>query len=472
MKIQNVDGQEERDVLCGMIVDSAVLGRIASKWRGNMFRARWSNTIAQWCIGYFKEYQKAPGKAIKGLFADWASVDKDKETIALVERYLVALNDEYQALAKESNSQYIIDVAAKHFTRVGLTRLVEDVQALLDAGKVKASRRKVVEYEMVEMGMGAGVDVLRDEIALQEALSDNVEPLVEYPGALGQFFKGHLQRDGFIAILAPEKRGKSYGLEDIAWRAMLQRRKVAFFSAGDLSQNQMMRRFVARAARRPIKAGRYRFPVAVRKLPSADVEVRFEEREAGEPINWREAKKAFHEVLNKTKTGDAELIRLSTHAMGSLTVPMMDALLDDWAREGWVPDIVIVDYIDIVEEEEGDDERSKTNKKWKRLRGMSQKRHILVVTATQANAGSYTADVMGKANFSEDKRKLAHVTGMFGINQSNDEKVLGVTRLNWIVLREGEFYEDQCVYVAGCLAVAAPWVKSCWKRKAETESEK
>jgi hypothetical protein len=85
-----------------------------------------------------------------------------------------------------------------------------------------------------------------------------------------------------------------------------------------------------------------------------------------------------------------------------------------------------------------------------------------LVTATQADAASYERQVMTKSNFSEDKRKLAHVTGMIGLNQTKEEQEKGIMRLNWIVRREAEFSEFACLNVAGCLALGRPYVLGCW----------
>jgi hypothetical protein len=68
--------------------------------------------------------------------------------------------------------------------------------------------------------------------------------------------------------------------------------------------------------------------------------------------------------------------------------------------------------------------------------------------------------LLTRTNFSEDKRKFAHVTGFFGLNATVEEKKLGITRLNWLVLREEDFIETQCCYTAGCLAIASPFIKS------------
>ena len=458
MKVEKISGKVERTVLTGMVVDKTVLGRIAGRWKEDLFKARWSNIVGGWCVNYFKEFKDAPKKNMVGLFESWASESQDKETVALVEKFLVSLSDEYEQLAKDSNSEYVLDLAGKHFERTALQRLAESVQGDLDLGKVKRAARRVVEYCKLDLGVGEAINVLNDKEAMQAAFEDQMEPILEYPGELNNFFKGQLTRDAFVAILAPEKRGKSWWLQDMAWRGMQQRRKVAFFSVGDLTRNQMMRRFAIRASRRPLRPKSIRYPKSIQIVDGAPI-VKFEDRTYDKPLSWQTAYAASKEVQSKTRTHD-ELLRLSVHPMSSLSVRGIDGILDEWEREGWIPDIVIVDYADILDMPDGDDERSKHNAVWKALRGLSQKRHCLVITATQADAASYQADVLSRSNFSEDKRKLAHVTGMFALNQTADEKKLGVMRLNWIVLREEEFLENQCIFVAGCLAVANPAIRS------------
>ena len=63
-------------------------------------------------------------------------------------------------------------------------------------------------------------------------------------------------------------------------------------------------------------------------------------------------------------------------------------------------------------------------------------------------------------NFSEDKRKHAHVTGTVGLNQTKEESKIGIMRLNWIVAREMRFNSHKCCHVAGCLDIANPAIKS------------
>jgi len=140
---------------------------------------------------------------------------------------------------------------------------------------------------------------------------------------------------------------------------------------------------------------------------------------------------------------------------------MIQETIENWTREDWVPDVIIIDYADILlMNGAGLEGRDLINDTWKKLRALSQKFHCLVVTATQADASSYDATIITKKNFSEDKRKIAHVTGMIGLNQSPEEKELGVMRLNWLKVRDEAFSENKCVFVAGCLSIANPAIRS------------
>ena len=142
----------------------------------------------------------------------------------------------------------------------------------------------------------------------------------------------------------------------------------------------------------------------------------------------------------------------------------MQTELDKWkSLYDWVPDVIVIDYADIVAPPRGVKEpRDQVNEIWKALRAMSQRQHCLVVTATQTNAASYEAKTLGRQHYANDKRKYAHVTALAGINVTAEEKEAGVARYNWIVLREGQYSSRKCVHVAGCLAIGQPSLVSCF----------
>lgn len=463
MKITKRQGGEERKILIGMIVDKQVLGRIASKWESGLFKSQWGNLIGQWCVDFYNEYEAAPKEEIESLFESWAgSVHADDDTIRIVEKFLGNLSDEYQNYEDASNSNYTIDIASKYFNKVKLKRLSDSISGDVSSGDVEKALNSVNQYGQIEMGSGAGIDVLTDEDAIRESFEEAQEPIIQYPQALGDFFKGALQRDAFISFMGSEKRGKTWWLLDIAWRAMCQRKKVALFEVGDMSQNQIMRRLMTRAIRKPLTPQKYDYPTFIEKEHGTPMcLVDFDHRETTKSVGWQTALKACKKVLKtKVKSKDS-MLRLSCHPNSTLTVAGIKSILQNWERDGWVPDVIVIDYADILAPPIGyKDTRDQINATWKQLRALSQSNHCLVVTATQADANSYTTNTIGRSNFSEDKRKFAHVTGMVGLNATPEEKENGITRLNWIVLRESAFSETHCCHVAGCLAIGNPAIRS------------
>lgn len=459
MKIQQRDSKDEKTILTAMIIDPYVLGRIAAKWDRNnpLFESKWSNIVAQWCVDYFQRYDKPPKKNIAQLYESWSSENQDEDVSELMNKFLSSLSREYEA-AKEINSQFVMDLAGEYFNRISLSKLGQALQGDIQRGKVAEALKRVENFNKLEIVTNDHIDVFNGEAAIREAFESKAEPIIAYPGALGEFYGDALERDGFVAILAPEKRGKTWSLLDLAYTAVLQQRKVAFFEVGDMSQNQILRRFATRVCRRPMKPKTVKIPISITREPHApEADIIYEEKEYTDELTWQAAWKRVQRVKTKLGIGE-DLLKLSIHANSSINVAGIRSILQSWQRRSnWSPDVIVVDYADILAPPSGIAEsRDQINQTWKQLRQLSQTYHCLVITATQADAASYKQDLLDRTNFSEDKRKFAHVTAMLGLNQTDMEKKQGLWRYNWIVLRENEFSLSECCYVAGCLSIGHP----------------
>ena len=465
MRIEKKKGKEERRILIGMIVDPVILSRLYPKWQKGMFRSKWSNIIAGWCIKYYKKYEKAPMKNIESLYETWAEKYKDKNIINLVGTFLDSLSSEYKEMKDESNSNYIIDLAADYFNGVRMERLVESVQSNIDEGESDKAQNIITSYNRIEMGVGEGINVLQDSEAIKNAFESKKEPLITFPGALGKFFKGALEREGFISFMGKKAVGKSFWLMIMAYQGLLQRKRVAIFEVGDMGQNQIMRRLMIRASNRPISPCTIFFPTNIRYSKKRErVIVKHRRKVYEKGLSWRKAKEACQKVMKKKVKSKNVYLKLSCHFNSTLSVKGLQSILKNWERsEDWIPDIIIIDYADILNMEyPGFEGRDKINETWKQLRMLSQKYHCLLVTATQSDASSYDRNTMQMNNFSDDRRKIDSVTGMIGLNQTTIEKKQGIMRLNWVALRDDEFHTEYCVHVAGCLAIANPAIKSCF----------
>lgn len=156
---------------------------------------------------------------------------------------------------------------------------------------------------------------------------------------------------------------------------------------------------------------------------------------------------------------------MSTHANGTLSFGSINTILDKWEdADGFVADVILSDYMDIMASSSiSKDFRHQENQKWKDARKLSQtaRQGVLpcFISPTQADAGAYKSYRLQLDNYSEDKRKYAHVTAMYGLNQDplGREKRLGILRINEIIIREGEYSNDNEITLLQNLRKGRPY---------------
>jgi hypothetical protein len=454
-------GLLSRKVLLGLATDPAVLAAIAPQWDGKGFSSRWENLFAGWCVKHYLKYGKPVGRDIGGYFDLWASKNRDEDVQDAVARLVEAVSDDAKSKHKPSSSEFLIDAAKEIMTKAALERMYEEGRTLIQRGEVEEATALVEKFRRVEVGSGSMISLFKGGVAVRNAFKNVSEVLIKWPQpALAQFFGNVFARGEFVAFMAGEKMGKSFDLQEVGVEGVKQGNNVAFFEVGDQTRPQIIRRFAARVAERPAKADTgYKMPLSLEVGEAGDApRVKYKVLKEPKAMSDKEAD-AFIKKFGKQYGDDS--LRLSVHPNSSINVQQIDHLLQEWRRDGWLPDIIVIDYADILAPLNGSAEtRDQINATWKALRGLGQKWDACMVTATQADAASYKAHTLSRTNFSEDKRKYAHVTAMIGINRTEKEYEQGIARMNFILARDLEFSSEKCVYVAPCFAVANPWVFS------------
>lgn len=159
----------------------------------------------------------------------------------------------------------------------------------------------------------------------------------------------------------------------------------------------------------------------------------------------------------------------------TLSVAQIEAQLDLYKQEGFVPDVIIVDYADILDDEPGshkEDMRNRINISWMAMRRLSQERNCAFITATQAKVEARKKARVDQWDTSEDKRKLAHVTAMLALNQTPAEKREGIMRISVLAARERDFDTEYNVEVLQCLELGRPVLYSYPHRDPPKENRK
>jgi len=514
----------ERRILTGLIVSKDYLDRIHKFWNPELLESPELRTISEWCIEYYKKYNQAPDRNIEAIYMEKLKAERiPKSEAEYIEEILSNLSDEY-GRDRQFNSPYLYDKTIEYLKAKELEKLNDEIKSLIEMGQIDEAEKMAQSYrpsvvEEIAMGLDLSTKDVLDKI--DRAFNETSQQVITYPGALGEIWNEHLVRGGFVSFLGPEKRGKTFWLLELSLRAVRQKANVAFFAAGDMTESQMLARICIYIAKKSNKEKycRERFcPVGdcilnqidscTRKDRNCDhgifegtgidsskrnraqfvnietLKKKWEEfpdyspcdsyscknRQGSvwlkkipesRPLNAKEAKKKIRLFFKKYK----RRFKLIAHPAGTLTVNEIKNCLDTWEKhDGFVPDVVVIDYADLLSAEDSSikEFRHKQDHVWKSLRALSQARHALVVTATQADADSYKRGRLSLSNFSEDKRKLAHVTAQYGLNQDPQgrEKALGIMRINEIIVREGEFSADNEVCVLQDLPAGRAYLES------------
>lgn len=509
MRIRKVDNAIEKQIVTAMIVSDKFLKDVRSIYADDLMAIPFARTTARWCLDYFETYGKAPGIHIQDLFDSHRRNGLDGEQAPLIEEFLADISDEYER-SETINAQYLLDRAEERFDSRNQELLMADVRALHAESKYKEADELIRTYKRVELPSTHGIEPLTDEAAIDEAFDDSGKDILfELPGELGRLI-GSIEREDFVGILGPEKRGKTWRLLDIAMRGLRARCNVAYFDAGDMGQKKITKRLHIRNSGMSDKYyGKQKSPVldcaysqddsCTKRERVSKMGVMREVRKKGqlmlerkqleeEPdyrpctICQKDAPRDFvgavwHEWINverltatkakeigkRTTDRSRKRLRISCHSNSTLTVREMDATLNRWRDEdGFIPDIVIADYFDIFapENPKVTEERQKQNDTWKAGRRLSQEWHVALFTATQADAASFDQKILREKNFSEDKRKYGHVTKFMTLNQTPEEKRDGVMRIGTMFVREDDFDIERTVTVLQNLRIGQPYMGS------------
>lgn len=510
----------ERRIVTGLVVSTDYAGKVAAFWRDEFIESPELRTIARWCLDYHTKYGRAPEKDVEGLFVDAVRADRiGRGEAELVEEVLTRISAEYDR-AEAFNSGYLYDQTVEYVRERELLAHSEAVADLVDRGQTREAAELASSFVPLSVAASRGLDVGTEAgyARVEAAFAEGAKPLVAYPGALGQMLNSHLVRGGFVAFLAPEKRGKTWLMMDVAFRALRHKANVAFFQAGDLTEDQMLRRVAIHLARRsdderycraywrsvgdcvynqfdqcsrpdrncdhgayesaqldefgadPESFQNFRALAAAAEAapdyapcdsstcPVRRPAVWLKHVRERPPLVGASAARSVREFFERYR----RRFRLATYSSDTLSVQEIESCCDEWERQDeFVPDVIVIDYADLMTAPVSEF-RHRQDAIWRGLRGISQRRHALVCTATQADADSYRTRLLKLTNFSEDKRKYAHVTAMWGLNQdpSGREKDLGIMRINELVVREGAYSATNEVTVLQDLRAGRPFLES------------
>ena len=447
------------------------------------FKTKPTQKIAKWVKEYYQRYNQSPKSDIKEIFFDQTEL-LDTEDTEILHNILSNLDtfDEQQ----NNNVEYLKDKAVNYFKRRAVELTKDSLDALVSKGKIDEAEQVIKDYKKVSRVLTVGSFFEMNE-KVDEVLKSKFNPEIAHPddlftfdGRLGEFI-GPLRRGWLIGVLAGYKKGKSWLINELALSAVSNYLNV-FYVSLEMSEAEVISRFIDRITAIPNdENGKFLFPTfdcmanqdgscnnrerkGMGVLLSEGNAPPYEEAEDWQPCiacrgygsfiptawyfkaelnnqTYKQANNKLKAFLNFYK----KRMRIAAFPRGNAALIDIERAIDDTEYStGFIPDVIIVDYLDITKPENGGQSgRDQSDSVWKAASALAAKRRTLVVTPIQANKVSRKKRWIESGDVSEDQRKLQHAEVTIGLNQTDDEKVRGILRINTVIHRFRDYEEKK-----------------------------
>jgi hypothetical protein len=242
----------------------------------------------------------------------------------------------------------------------------------------------------------------------------------------------HPDRGELYLFMGPRKSGKTWALIQIGRRAVEARHDVLHITLENSSAITQMRYTQAflqmtveqtRTMRVPLftedNIGRFRLDVA----DQAPRGVIHDNTSVGLGL-------ALEPYTYTGELGSAGRLLVQEFPTGTMTIGQLTSLLDRLERaDGFKPDIVVLDYINLMDIGDVRQHRLSLGRMGVALRGVAVSRHIAMVTATQTNRLSATAKVVTGTHVAEDWSLAGTADTVVTYSQSKEERELNLARV-------------------------------------------
>lgn len=147
-------------------------------------------------------------------------------------------------------------------------------------------------------------------------------------------------------------------------------------------------------------------------------------------IASNEIQDSKQEVIERYKEMELGKLIIKEYPTGGATVGTIRSHLEKLALRGFVPNVLLIDYADIMRStREYDALRLELKLIYEELRNLAMERGIPIWTASQANRDSSNSDVVGLENMSESYGKAMVADVVLSLSRKATEKATGAGRL-------------------------------------------
>lgn len=458
------------DVLCLAATDDVVLKMVRPVLESAMLPGDYPPLILEAIYAYFDSAKEAPGERFLAEIDFAIQSGLIREDLAPgVLRYVEALD---LANANRINQDHVLkrlDEFVKQRTYSAAAVEFAQLVRLRDFDRAERLLRDALRGGIPETDYTNFFD---DESILRRVLRRNQDAKFLMPTLIAPLDRRGLifQRKFYVLIMGPEKRGKSWAGIHFGKVALLYGLNVLHMSQGDLSHEALEERYDMSFA----AAGGSHIRDTNWEIESPFLELYDSQRGLWVPAakTPKVTGQLDHERYTDTRVSTAVLypgtvrdkdrVQRGADAMsrwggrlyikawprGVCSVEGMDVFIDKLELlEGFVPDVIINDYPDIMGMPKGMEYRHQLDYVHQYHARISHERNCLVIGFSQVKTKAFHKKYITLADFAEDKRKAAHVDLAFALCQTAEEEDSEQMRFVTVVDRHYGLARAQAVLV-------------------------
>lgn len=382
-------------------------------------------TIAARAYDYIDHYKKPPKDHLADILDDKVNSDNKRET----ELYTDILTSMHGAQATV-NAEYVMSQLDVFVRRQSLRTvavelakaLQRDTEESLEEANTLIHKAQHNSLKLFDAGLRLG-DANRALNFLDIANESFSTGIAE----LDRRGFGPTRKELWLAI-ANTKAGKSWLLMHLAKMAAVHRLKVCHVTL-EMSEERAAQRyfqsfFAISKRKESFKATRF-----VKDSLGRITELESRPINASASMDQSNIRKFLQKRIHKGKRLLDNII-IKQFPTGQLTVNQLRAYLDNLENtERFVPDLLVVDYPDLMKLDRNDI-RVSLDELYKDIRGIAVARNIAVAVVSQSHRGAAKAKLVGADNVAEAYSKIAHADCVLTLSQTAHEAALGLARLH------------------------------------------
>ena len=381
-------------VIASLISDKIFLQQVFDIIDAGYFESQANSWIVDKIVSYYQKYKQPPTSEVF-----------KSEVLAVEDKVLKStIADALKETAKyreSSDSEYVKNIVLEFCKNQKMKVAILESVDLLKSGKYDMIKKKIDNALKAGGDKDIGHDYKIDILSRYEVGSRNC--VRTGWNVIDDITSGGLGGGELGVIVAPAGGGKSWGLVSVAANAVLSGKTVVYYTL-ELNQFYVARRFDA-----------YFTKIAFQNLV---------EEHAQEKI------KSIMETL------PGELI-LKYYPTKTASINTITSHIEKCISQGKKPDLIVIDYADLIRPAKAGDKRLELNDIYEDLRGLAGTYNIPVWSASQANRSALEDDVIEGGKISESYNKVMVCDFIMSLSRKLNDKVGGTGRWHIIKNRFG-----------------------------------